>query len=253
MIESPTAPSVTMGAEAGYAVEETPPPIRVTGFAACGFGLFSVLCLLALPLLLLPFLAIVFGLIALRPYQGERPVGVRPAKLGILLAAGFGAAGLLHPYFIHRTIGGEASYFARQYLMLVAQGDYEMAMELAKRHGNRLPNRMSLRRHYSPLRAEADPGAEFPNSVANYDMMEGIADLVEIGPSIELVEAKPARVYSRYGRPRVDTFWNNKKFAFRDDLKVTLEYVIDSGDRSRQWFVTGIAWDRDQPIAEGNY
>lgn len=244
----------TMGTESGYAVDEQPSPIRATGFLSAFFGLTSGFCLLGRPLLFLPVLAILFGLIALRKCDFGVPVGTFAAKAGLFFAVLFGSAGLAYPLFAHRLVGAEAEQFARDFIGIVSRGDYQMGIELMNPVVERLPREMSLVDHYAPLRAAADPSAEFPNVVATYDAQSGIFDLVELGPDVEVYGTRRTRLYSRFGKPKVDTYWNNDVDPFRSDLVVTLSYEPNPRDETkREWFVDDVHFDEDNPVAETNY
>jgi len=243
----------TMGSESGFAAEEQPAPIRASGFFAAFFGLMSAFCLLGRPLLFLPVLALVFGLIALRPYDGPKPVGTFPARMGMFLGVLFGSIGFFYPMFSQQTVGKEASHYSEMFLRLVARNDYELAMELMKTPGNRLPEEMSLKKHYAPLRAAADPSAEHPNAVANYDTSEGIEEIQGLDPKVEFFQSRTPRLYSRYKERLVDTFWNNTEKPFTNDLIVTLSYEENRDDGAREWFIRELRFDKERPVAVANY
>lgn len=244
----------TMGSESGYAVEEQPAPIRLTGFLSALLGLASGFCLLGRPLLFLPVLAILFGLIALRKCDVGTPIGTLAAKFGLFFAVAFGSAGLVYPLSSQRLVGAEAEQFANDYLYVIARGDFQMAMELGKPWKERLPAKMSLIDHYAPLREAATPTAEHPNSVALYDQRDGVLELVEMGADIEIFRSRRTRMYSRFGEPRIDTYWNCSPESLRTDLIVTLSYEPNPVDSSkREWFVKDLKYDEEQPVAERNF
>ncbi len=245
-----------MNAETGYGVEEQPTPIRPSGFFTLLLGLLSTLSVLGRPLLVLPVLTILLGLFALRPSGDRKPIGGLAAKLGLILAVGFGAAGFCVPWFAAQKVGSEASYFSEQYLRLIAQDDRELAMEMRKDHINRAPARMSLVAHYAQMEADAKEKqalTEMETPLESYEGDEGVASLKKVGPDIDLVETKSPRLYSRFGEEMVDTFWNNTNDPFNDDLIVTMTYKVDAESGLRQWYVKRVMTDQDQPIAEANY
>lgn len=115
----PTVPR--MQAEAGFELDDSAPPLRVSGFICLIFGVLSFFCTLGQPLLVLPLIAIVVGMFALRRSGGQTPVGTRAAMLGMILAAGFGACGLFIPWMKTMTLGRQAEKFSRDYMEVVAR------------------------------------------------------------------------------------------------------------------------------------
>ena len=71
-----------MGAEAGFDVSEVHVPLRLSGYLSLVLGLVSGFSFLAIPLLLIPVVAILIGLFTLRPSRQGRPVGTTAALLG---------------------------------------------------------------------------------------------------------------------------------------------------------------------------
>lgn len=53
-----------MQAETGFELDDSAPPLRVSGFICLIFGVLSFLCLLGQPILVLPLIAIIFGVFA---------------------------------------------------------------------------------------------------------------------------------------------------------------------------------------------
>ena len=88
-----------MHAETGFDQEDSAPPLRISGFICMILGALSIVSTLGQPLLVIPILAILCGLFALRRSGGQTPVGTRPAMIGIVLAVGFGACGLFLPVY----------------------------------------------------------------------------------------------------------------------------------------------------------
>ena len=191
--------SIGMSAEAGYGAVETA-PLRISGFLALILGLLSVLSLLGPALLVIPILTLFFGFFALRKYDGPVPVGVRPAIIGLVLAAGFGACGFFLPWMKTMTLGSQAEYFARQYLEVVARGELELAMELKKNYANRYMHNMSLKQHYE-MTEGAQSCARFvpPGIGQSYD--PGIGAWSDLG--IGSADARVSPVSSRPCRCRV--------------------------------------------------
>ncbi|QDV61444.1 DUF4190 domain-containing protein [Crateriforma conspicua] len=247
--------SPLIGAETGYGVEEQPTPIRASGFFALLAGLASVFCLLGTPLLVLPVIAILLGLIALRPSDRGRPIGTLPAKIGMVLAVGFGVCGFLMPWLATQTVGTESAYFAKEYLRLMARGDREMVMEMRKDHINRVSPGTPLVTHYEQLEAEvrAMEDAQGMSPMENYKEDDCVAALEDIGGDIELFQVGSARMYTHFGEQYVETNWNNHTDPFTNDIIVTMAFKIDAETGDRQWYVKRCTWDQEQPVAESIY
>ena len=62
--ENRSAYSVGMQAEAGYEVDESAAPLRISGFLCLIFGLLSFAAILGKPLLVFPLIAFLFGMVA---------------------------------------------------------------------------------------------------------------------------------------------------------------------------------------------
>ena len=245
----------TMGAETGYGVEEQPQPIRPSGFIGLLLGVASALCLLGRPLLFLPILAIGFGLFALRPSGEWRPIGRGPAKLGMILASLFGACGFFMPWFAQRSVGDEAVYFAREYLHLIAQDDFEMALEMRKTPVDRLPKSLSLRQHYAEIRAQAkyNTEAEGPDIIDEYEGESVVLDLRERGADTEFKLINTPRLYERWQEPHVETVWQVVGKPLQYNIVVTMAYGLKAETNERTWYVKKTQYDEEQPVAERNF
>ena len=231
-----------MQAETGYELEDSAPPLRVSGFICLIFGALSFFCTLGQPLLVLPVIAFIFGLFALRRSGGQTPVGTRPAMLGLVLAAGFGSCGLFMPWMKTRTLGSQAEKFSRYYMDVVARGQYEFALELRKDNVNRLPTTMSLKEHYTLSEAAAKSLREFQE--------EGINDeLRKRGPDAEWVLDRPTRVYYSYRREHAEVVWIDPTGESAVKIQMFLEYRVDS-DGNGQWHVDVAQNYRERIVAE---
>ena len=182
-----------MSAETGFEEDITQAPIRVSGFIAGLLGLLSALSFLSIPMLLVPLAAIGFGVFALRRYDGLEPVGTKVAYFGVLLAIGFGALGFGIPLFKSRTLGGQAEYFARQYLELVANEDLQYAYELHKEINNRFLATMSLDEHYQTNETSRENLQKFKD--------KGVRKAItKIGPGAKWELDRATRVCHKYQR-----------------------------------------------------
>ena len=232
-----------MGAEGGYESDDISVPLRVTGFVSCFLGLLSVLSLLAVALLIVPVVAIFFGLIALRPSRSGRPVGTTPAMLGLLMAVGFGACGLSAATMKQKTMGGQAEYFSRQYLELIAKEDYELALELKKDYVNRFSRQMRLKSYYESNDNSAEALEEFRD--------DGVNSYVQsVGPDGNWKLAKSVRVFHKYGADRAEVVWVNADDPNSRKIEITMECRTDAANKMAQWHVVRCQYVMKQIVAE---
>ena len=222
-----------MGADRGYELDEqAAAPVRVSGFLCLLFGLLSALALLGRPLLLLPLAAVICGLVALRPAPGNKPVGTLPAKIGLVLAIGFGFCGFFLPWMKAQTLGSQAAYFARQYIGLVAQDEAEMAMELQRAYLDRHLGSMPLDEFYLRDQDRREALQEFRHGEAYRLIRRAGADA-----DWQLVE--PVRVYQEHGHEKASTLWTDGNGTLEAPVYVILAYRIDPETGDGQWHVEG--------------
>lgn len=242
--ESTATSTIGMSAEGGFDLnEEDVAPLRFSGFLALLLGLASVLALVALPMLIIPVLAIGLGLFALRKYEGTKPVGITAAKIGLVLAAGFGSCGFFIPWFKTMTLGGQAEYFARQYLEVVARGDLELAMELKKSHYNRFMDTMSLKKHYEINEFAAKALQKFRD--------DGISDALQrLGPDAEWQVYRPTRVFYSGRKDRAELILVNYDSEVPMRVYLMLIYQIDKDTGVAQWHVDECVRYNERIVAE---
>jgi hypothetical protein len=231
-----------MQAETGFELDDSAPPLRVSGFICLIFGVLSFLCLLGQPLLVLPLIAIIFGVFALRRSGGQTPVGTRPAMVGLVLAVGFGACGMFLPWMKTRTLGSQAEQFSRYYLEVVARGQDEFAMELRKDYVNRLPTTMSLKEHYTISEDAARRLAEFREDSMNTMIRKR-------GPNADWILDRPTRVYYSYQREHAEVVWIDPTGETSAKIQMFLEYLV-SPDGEGQWHVDVVQSYREPIVAE---
>jgi hypothetical protein len=229
-----------MGAEVGYEGDEAMEPARVSGIFSLIFGLLSVVAFMGIPLLLLPVLAIVLGMIALRRCEGKPPLGTGAAKIGLVLAVGFGAFGAAIPWMKVSTLGAQARQYSLAYLNLIARGDDMLASELKKRYPNRLPPSMSLEDFYS-----SDPKRQ--SQIDSFRMMPINADIRRIGPDFAWQLDQPIRVDYVFGREQVEVVWRGP--SEQERIQFFMEFQTDS-EGVGQWHVETIQVYRDRVVAE---
>ena len=218
-----------MHAESGFETEETTHPLRVSGFICLILGLLSFVCTFGPALLVVPVITIVVGLFALRRYSGLKPVGTTAAKIGMVLAAGFGACGFFLPWFKTTTLGDEAKKFAKDYMSVVSRGEDLFAIELRKDYVNRLPADMDLREHYAISEAGSRRWEEFRDMQIN-------ETLRKMGPEAEWVLERPIRVYYSYGLEHAEIVWIDATGRTSTRVHMVLDYRIDSQGNG-QWNV----------------
>ncbi|MCM2373445.1 DUF4190 domain-containing protein [Aporhodopirellula aestuarii] len=221
-----------MGAEVGYEVlsDDDVPPFRSSGLVCLILGLLSFSALVAWQMLVLPIAAIIFGLVAMRKWTGQRPAGTTAAVIGLILATGFGAAGITIPLAKNRTMGNQAVYFAKEYLELVGRGDAELALELRKEARNRQLTEMNLKQAYSkdPI-AKESMEAEGDN---------GLIDIIQAaGPDIPWELAEPPRVFVKYNMERVDTYWVDPSGRVKEKIQLLMQWSPNEQTKKGEWHV----------------
>ena len=237
----PTVPK--MKAEAGFDLDDSAPPLRVSGFLCLLFGALSFLSMLGQPMLVLPLIAFLLGMFALRRYAGQVPIGTRAAMLGMILAAGFGSCGLFIPWMKTMTLGWQAEKFSRDYIEVIARGEDEFAMELQKDYVNRFPVTMSLKQHYNMSEAGSRALEEFQESSLN-------GMIRKRGPNAEWVLDQPTRIYYSYGREHAEVVWSDPTGETQARVQFFMEYRPDHSNGDGQWHVYVAQQYRERIVAE---
>lgn len=228
-----------MGAEIGYQQDDDMQSVRVTGFLALILGLLSVTAFMGTPLLVFSVFGILFGAIALRRHQGAVPVGTSAAKIGMVLAIGFGAFGIALPRLKLMTLGSQAEQFSLDYLNLIARGDYMLANELKNRSSNRLPPTMSLADHYA-TRPEGN------DILTLFHELPLHVEIRRVGPNADWQLHRPIRVRHRYGHEEADVVWFGP--TGEPQVQFFLEYHVDP-DGVGQWHVRTCQGYREKVVA----
>ncbi|MFG0255225.1 MAG: hypothetical protein ACF787_09010 [Rhodopirellula sp. JB053] len=221
-----------MGAEVGYeeASDDDIPPFRTSGVVCLILGMLSFAATVAWQMLILPLAAIGFGVFALRKWSGQRPAGTTVAVIGLLLACGFGAAGVTIPMAKRKTMGDQGVYFAKEYLKLVGRGDYELALELRKEARNRQVSEMNLQKAY----AEDPVARESMETVTESGLVESVK---QAGPDIPWELAEPPRVFVKYNNERVDTYWVDPTGKVKDKIQVLMQWTPSEKTGKGEWHV----------------
>jgi hypothetical protein len=224
-------------AEAGF--EEAISPLRISGFISLVLGLLSSAALLNPVMLGVPLAALGFGFFALRRYSGSAPVGVRPAMVGIVLAAGFGACGGAIPLLKHATLGSQAKQFSRDFLEVVARENLEFAKELTKDYNNRFPTNMALEDHYQEEGA-IKAMQEFKGSIP-------LNAIVSRGKNAEWILFQPVRIYYSRGKTQAEVVWADP--AQKTKIQFFMHYKVDHRNGDGQWYVETCQHYREPIVA----
>lgn len=234
-----------MNAESGFGVTESDvAPLRISGYLCLILGCLSALGMIGQPLIFLSVVAVIVGAFALRKFDGLTPLGVKPAKIGICLAIGFGACSFFTPWFKTLILSRQAEKFALIYLDVVAMGETEFAMELNKDYVNRMDPTMSLEEHYQ--------GA--PQARENYEQFyqSGVNKMIrERGPGAEWVFDRPTRLYTRYLNQHAQLIIADPTGKTDTTISMTLDYLVDSQGRG-QWHVSNVQSSRNKRLVAPN-
>jgi hypothetical protein len=132
-------------------VEEPIRPFRPSGLVSFFLGVISVGALASVSLLVIPVLAVVFGLVALRPAKDRtvRPSGQGLACVGIVLAILFGTWSWGYAQVRESVLVSSGSRFAVDWLNTLRYGETEFAFELTQPASTRQLGSMSLPDYYS--------------------------------------------------------------------------------------------------------
>jgi hypothetical protein len=230
-----------MSAEAGFDGDDIQAPIRISGFISLLLGLASVVSFLAMGALIVPFLALGFGLFGLRKYGQPTPVGITAARWGVILAIGFGAFGLGVPLFKKHTLGTQAEYFAKEFVKIVASGEDYYCLELQKDYTNRFLRTMSLAEHYEGKEEMQETLEDFRSG--------GLKTLlVDLGPDATWELDRSVYVYHKYGRDNADVILVNNDGAKPRLITVSLQKTV-SQDGDIQWHVSNFMMYRERLVA----
>ncbi|TWT80996.1 hypothetical protein CA13_24430 [Planctomycetes bacterium CA13] len=231
-----------MGAEGGFAPDEEIAPFRISGLFCLLFGVLSIFSLIAYVMIAFPLIAIALGLFALRKWDGPRPSGVALAKIGLVLALGFGSCAAWMHQMRSRTLGSQAEYFAKQYIELLANDQIPIAAELRKDYVNRAPTHMPLKQHMESNEMGRNALDDLRGDSANLGI--GGPDNVDAW-----VPAKPTRVYYNYGNYKAEVLLKDSNNPEAKKIIVLLKYDIDP-DGNGQWLVEQCRQDMKKLVAE---
>ena len=231
-----------MHAEAGFEVNESAQPLRISGFLCLLFGALSILSPMGRPMLLMPLISFALGFVALRRSTGPTPIGTRPALIGLVLAAGFGMCGLMLPMLKTMTLASQAEKFSRDYLEVIALEQDEFALELNKDYVNRFPETMSLSEHYHASEQSYQRLTEFrENSIHRM--------IRQRGPNAEWALDRPIRIYYSYDREHAEIVWMDPTGQIESKIYMILDYRIDMEGQG-QWHIATATPLMERHVAE---
>ena len=233
-----------MGAESGFDPEDSSVPLRISGFISLLLGLISWVTITAVAAIVIPIMGFAFGLFALRSSGSKasgsgKPTGTLAARLGMILAVGFGACGLALPMLKTRTLGEQAKQFSLRYIDVVNRGYDEVGIELKKEHRNRFSKEMPLEDHYAGQESSQQALGEFRGDGANAIIRSQRHDA-------PWVLDRPIRVYLKYGIDRADVIWKSEDGK---RIHFFMQYQIDGNDVG-QWHIGHCQPYRELIVAE---
>ena len=129
-------------------------PLRLSGLASFGFGLFSILAFTAPYMWVIPAFAIVLGLVAIRPAKGLY-VGKTFASIGICLGLFFGGWAYVRHTKINSMRVERVTEFAIHWLDSFKYSHPEFSYEMTLPYGNRQYKTIGLEKFYT-MQAEKD-------------------------------------------------------------------------------------------------
>lgn len=247
-----------MSSEAGYEADANDSPLRVSGFISLLLGLLSGFSIVALPMLGFAIAAVLFGIFALRKSDSKSlPVGTTAARVGILVALLFGSWGLARYSFKQQTLGGQAEYFARQFVRVASSGNEIYAKELQKSYVNRFLKTMPLEQSYEMERLKREQQAEeFARESGGQaspppdDDDTTVVDLVKYPPDQPWVLFRRVRVYHQYGRQKAEVILATDRSEKAYKLMIIMEYLVNKDTGASEWYVEECMPFRKRIVAE---
>ncbi|MEL7267801.1 MAG: hypothetical protein AAFP69_23740, partial [Planctomycetota bacterium] len=108
-------------------------PIRFSGYIALLLALLTPIAVFTVQLVAAGVAAIGFALWAMRPYRsnnGQRPFGVMPAKIALVVSLLFSSFGFIRDWSERASLKSDAELFAKRYVSVVARDEIEFALQL---------------------------------------------------------------------------------------------------------------------------
>jgi hypothetical protein len=243
-----------MSSEAGYEADVDDSPLRISGFISLILALLSGFTIVALPMLGVAVAAVFFGLFALRKSDSKSlPVGTTAARIGILLAVLFGTWGAARYGFKQKTLGGQAEYFAREFVKVACSGNEIYAKELQKSYVNRYLKTMPLEERYEQERLKREEQAREAEERGGDPPLEEdttVADLSSYDVDHEWFLYRPVRVYHQYGRQKAEVVLADDRSKSPYRLRIVMEYLVHKERGTSEWHVETCLPYRERIVAE---
>jgi hypothetical protein len=222
-----------MSEEGSPALELPVAPIRLSGFVALALGIVSFVGVLGLSLMFVPLLAAVCAVYAVRPYQGDRPVGVIAGWIGLFCAIMFSVWGTTERHFKSVQMTSQATRYASEWLALLAQNEVELAVELQIDPSRRQPETMPLVDYYqrSPAALEI---------MKQFNEQETLKRIREAGEKPKWELHRPPLVFVRFGREITETVWKDTTGSVAKPIVIEMEYIKDAKTKTANWKVNEV-------------
>lgn len=250
----PRSLGAVMSSEAGYEADSNDSPLRVSGYISLILALLSGFSIVAIPMVGFALAAVLFGVFALRKSDSRSvPAGTTAARIGILLAVLFGSWGTARFTFKQNTLGGQAEYFARQFVRVASSGNEVYASELQKSYVNRYLRTMPLEERYELDRLEREKQAKkaMEEGGSPPEETDGtVVDLIKYPVDHEWYLYRPVRVYNHYGRQRAEVVLAADKTDNPFRLRITMEYLIHKDKGSGEWHVDACMRYQERIVAD---
>ena len=250
----PRSLGAVMSSEAGYEADVDDSPLRISGFISLILAVLSGFTIVALPMLGVAIAAVLFGIFALRKSDSKSlPVGTTAAQIGILLALLFGTWGTARYAFKQNTLGGQAEYFAREFVKVACSGNEIYAKELQKSYVNRYLKTMPLEDRYEQERQRRERetrDAEEQGGDAPPEDDTTVLDLSAYSVDHEWFLDRPVRVFNKYGRQKAEVVLaaDRSKSPYR--LRIIMEYLVHKERGTSEWHIETCLPYRERIVAE---
>lgn len=205
-------------------------PVRPAGFVTLLLGLISVVMLVSTAWLPLPVLVLALGAWTLRPSGGLRPVGTRPAMLGMMLAVFFSIWGIVRENVGQQALVGSAETFAEHWLELAKMGEWEICRELMQPPSARQSPKMPLKDYYASSGRAAEQFVEFKRQPAVKQIESG-------GDAIEWQVAEPPLVLHSSLADTVTFVFEDRNDELQSQIRIQLKRRFDETTQAYQWYV----------------
>jgi hypothetical protein len=210
---------------------DAPLAMPVTAWLSLFMAIIGSVSIGAIDMAVLPLVAIVLGLIALRPGRDVHPVGRFVACCGLVLGTLFLAASVSEDWLLKRHLVRHAEQKGLDWLTVLGAGEIEYATELANARGGRQIVGADLVKHYEGLHDEA---------AAIYQTVTGHVANGRVLPPGERPSWKrvgPAKVSRNYAVHTVDLTYEDQNQVVKNQVSLSLKREFDEYTRNFEWHV----------------